>query len=60
MGRGAALLQTSPHVFERVLAAGNPGRGWGRMLVLHINDVANTRFVQGKETTRAQGHEGSL
>ncbi len=35
MGRGAAPLQTSPRVFEHFLAPGNPGREWGRMLVLH-------------------------
>ncbi len=32
-GRGAALLQTSPQIFEHCLAPGNPGRGWGRILV---------------------------
>ncbi len=39
MGRGAAPLQTSPQVFEHFLAPGNPGREWGRMLVLHIQDA---------------------
>ncbi len=39
MGRGADPLQTSAQVFEHVLAPGNPGREWGRMLVLHIQDA---------------------
>ncbi len=30
MTRGAALLQTSPQVFERFLAPSNPGRKWER------------------------------
>ncbi len=39
MGRGAAPLQTSPQVFEHFLAPGDPGREWGRMLELHIQDA---------------------
>ncbi len=39
MGHGAAPLQTSPQVFQHFLAPGNPGREWGRMLVLHIQDA---------------------
>ncbi len=33
MGRGAAPLQTSTQVFEHVLAPGNPGREWGRIIL---------------------------
>ncbi len=33
MGRGTALLQTSPQDFERFLAPGNPWGEWGMMLV---------------------------
>ncbi len=40
MRRGAALLQTSPHIFVRFLAPGNPGREWERLLVLHIHFIA--------------------
>ncbi len=36
MGRGTT---PSPRVFEHFLAPGNPGREWGRMLVLHIQDA---------------------
>ncbi len=39
MGRGAAPLQTLAQVFEHFLTPGNPGREWGRMLVLHIQDA---------------------
>ncbi len=39
MGRGTALLQTSPQDFERFLAPGNPGREWGMILVYHIQDT---------------------
>ncbi len=39
MGRGATPLQTSLRVFEHFLAPGNPGREWGRMLELHIQDA---------------------
>ncbi len=39
VGRGATPLQTSPRVFEHFLAPGNPGREWGRMLELHIQDA---------------------
>ncbi len=38
-GRGATPLQTSPQVFEHLLAPGSPGREWGRMLGLHIQDA---------------------
>ncbi len=38
-GRGATPLQTSPQVFEYFLAPGSPGREWGRMLGLHIQDA---------------------
>ncbi len=53
MGRGAAP-------FEHFLVRGNPVREWGRMLVLHIQDAANKRFVQGEENARSQGREGWL
>ncbi len=39
MGLGATPVQTSPRVFEHFLAPENPGREWGRMLVLHIQDA---------------------
>ncbi len=58
MGRGATALQTSPRVFEHFLATGSPGREWGRMPELHIQDAG--RFVQWEENTRGQGSEGSL
>ncbi len=40
MGRSEALLKTSPNIFERFLAPGNPKRECGRMLVLHIRDAS--------------------
>ncbi len=30
------------------------------MLVLHIEDATEKRFVQGEVSARGQGHEGSL
>ncbi len=45
-----------PANFEHFLAPGNPGREWGRMLILQTNK----RFVQGEENTRRQGCEGLL
>ncbi len=39
MGHGATPLQTSQRVFEQFLAPDNPGREWGRMLALHIQDA---------------------
>ncbi len=40
MGRGATPIQTSLQVFEHFLAPGSPGREWGRMLELHIQDAS--------------------
>ncbi len=40
MGRCTTPLQTSPQIFEHFLAPGDPGREWGRMLVLHIQDAS--------------------
>ncbi len=39
MGHDAALLQTSPQIFERCLVPKSPGRERGRMSVLHIQDA---------------------
>ncbi len=56
-GRGAALLQTSPQIFEHCLAPGNPGRGWGRVLALHVQDAGKKQWG---EDIRVQRREGSL
>ncbi len=60
MGRGAAPLQTSVHVFEHFLAPGNPGREWGGCLFCIFKMRANKRFEQGEESARGQGRKGSL
>ncbi len=39
MRRGPTPLQASARVFEHFLATGSPGKEWGRMLELHVQDV---------------------
>ncbi len=59
IARVATLLQTSPQVFERLLAPGNLGREWG-MLVLHIQDAGeSTLRIRVEKNSRGQGREGS-
>ncbi len=60
MGRGAAPCQTSRQVFKHFLSPGNPGREWGGCLCCIFKMRANKRFVQGEESSRGQGREGSL
>ncbi len=57
-GKWRSTLTDFTETFERLLAPGNPGREWGRMLVFKM--WVNKRFAQGAENTRGEDNEGSL